>query len=204
MFYSTWNGQAWSSPQPFASANSQYWVTGSTWGLGFNGAVFRTYGRDDNVYIRSFSGSSWSVEVQLSNSGVFFAYPTVAQNEFNEVMVCWEENSVIYCRYFNPQAAQWEPVFGVTGGNLPSIVAVPNTRVFYLTYTPGDSHYIFGKQCTMGTCAKNVTDTVSNGVPPTFTVSSSVCADGTGRLFCVFENWQSGNPQAFLTTAMFK
>lgn len=191
MFSNRWDGFRFLGTQEFGVCTSWYWSTGSTSEPA--GGAYRTYGRNDEVFLNYWNGERWTGETQISANGEFFAWPQVAANDFGRVCVVWDKNARILVRV--SQSGGWGPITDLVKGHHPNVTALAGRDEFYLTYNHDD--ILWGRRWSQGSWGPEVR--ISVGVATAMTVVNSVCSDAWGTLYCIWEYWPLGRPQTYFS-----
>lgn len=196
MYYNRFDGFRFLGPTqiPGAGCNSHYWCTGSSYSPA-DGGVYRTYGRNSNVYINFFDGVQWQGETELKNDGQFFAWPEVSAAATGHVMASWEFDQRIYSRVRIPGQG-WMPAVSFSGRAM-RITPIGERPEFYMTYVKmPEEDRIMGRRWANG--AWQAETLVSVNLPGNYSAQTAVCSDRWGTLYCVWEYWGDG-PQSYFS-----
>jgi len=200
VFYSLFNGSAWSTAVEIPSAwtASEYQIEGICRSL-YDGTVYRLYGGTNaaSLYLQRFNGVYWESPV-LVYSGAFFCRQSVAVNPAGQIMVVWEQDNCVRSKLYTPGSGWSAEMQQENLSTHSAITAVPGTNDFYLVYTY-DMKRIYGRRFSGGGWLPK--ELISNGLPDAFTVGADVTADpnGTGTLYACWEYWGSGNCQQYFS-----
>ncbi len=202
--YSHFDGSSWNGDLPTGqSCGHEYGVHGIARSP-VDGSVWRAFDNSDYVAIMRYNGTGWETPINLYYQG-FHARQKVAVNDAGQVMVLWDmsfDDGNIYSILYTPSQGigQRQIVAHAPDTWNIALTSIPGSNDFYAAYTTNGSLRAVGKRWSNGNWGS--VETISNGLPESgevFKFNPVLSADplGSGKLYCAFEYWGSGKPQAY-------
>lgn len=199
LYYNRYNGSSWLGNTPIPQFTDNYYAA---WGAArspVDGSLYRCYGRNVGgawqICVRRYNGTSWEPEsiVSKNTHDEFASRPSIAINDFGQIMIVWDQDTKVYSRTYYPDWG-WTPQTEVGEGCYASVTAVPGRKDFYVAYANSTTNGMLGRryvaQKWMGA------ETISIGIPPVHQEETDICAGVDRTLYVCWGTYPSPGPVA--------
>jgi hypothetical protein len=162
----------------------------------------RCYGRNYDVFLSSYNGSSWVSPYRVSSRATDALHPAMTFDGDGRLWVVMERwnhlNGDIYCRYYQ---TGWQSMFAVTVGSANDYkpaIATDSTGMAWCVWASEryeENRNIYVKNYNAGTGHwENLYRLTSN---PSQDQDVSICVDGNGDIWVAWTTWRNGNSDIY-------
>ncbi|HEC77654.1 MAG TPA: T9SS type A sorting domain-containing protein [candidate division WOR-3 bacterium] len=163
----------------------------------------RCYGRNYDVFLTSYDGSTWGAPYRVSSRATDAMHPAMTVDGDARLWVTMERwnhlNGDIYCRY--NEGGAWQPMFAVTidsANDYKPAMATDSTGRAWTAWASeryGDNRNIYVKNYNPASGHwENLRRITSN---PAQDQDVSLCVDGSGTVWVAWTTWRHGNSDIY-------
>lgn len=194
IYHNKYNGSTWGGQTDTGrTGGSEYEVTGICTSQA-DGTVWRSHDDGDWIAASRFNGTSWDATHNVANIG-FFAWQSVAANAAGQIMLVWDKDETTWYSIYNPGSGWSSKQVIWTDAFRGNVVVIPGTNDFYVV--DNVSGTVRGRRWTG---FWNAEELISVGQGAAQTEDPRVAIGPDGAMYCVWEYWGTGKPQAWYST----